>query len=234
MKKKIILGTIFCLFLSIALLEARTWTQAKTGKTMDGEFRKVAGGNVEVIRSNGTAIKLPLAMLSEEDKKFVAEKLAAESEKNKAAETPKVTHKKGEKLQVGDVIDLSFRSMNAGKVNLSEMKGKVILLDFWATWCGPCIAELPNVKEAYKEYHEKGFEIIGISLDSDKGALKGFIRDNDMPWPQFFDGKGWKNELAQEYGVRSIPSVALVRDNKVIALNVRGSGLDSQLKKLLP
>lgn len=146
---------------------------------------------MEILRSNGTLLKLPLAKLSEADKTFVAEqKTGTDSAAGGEVERPKVTHKSGEKLQEGDVIDISFRSVNAGKIDLAEMKGKIGLLDFWATWCPPCIAELPKLKEAYKEYHEKGFEIIGISLDSDKGRLEDFINENDMPWAQAFDGEG--------------------------------------------
>ncbi len=109
----------------------------------------------------------------------------------------------------------------------------MILLDFWATWCGPCIAELPNVKTAYEKYHDKGFEIIGISLDTDKGRLKEFIKEREMPWPQYFDGKGWDNKLADEYGIRSIPAVFLVKDNEVIATGVRGELLEEKLAELL-
>lgn len=218
---------------SSLLLQARTWTEEKTGRTVEGGFRKLNAGQVEILRSNGTLLRLPLARLSEADKKFVAEKGQAMLDAEKAAKAPKVTHQKGRELKEGDVIDLSFRSINAGKVNLVEMKGKVVMLDFWATWCGPCIEELPTVKKVYEKYHDKGFEIIGISLDSDKGSLKRFIKDNDMPWPQYFDGNGWKNKLAQQYGVRSIPSVVLVKDNKVVATGARGERLEYYLKKLL-
>ena len=233
MKINSLFAIALCLLSTISLLDARTWTEAKSGRTVDGTFRKVNGASVEILRSNGTLLKLPLAKLSEEDQKFVAEQQEAETANNKAAAAPKVTHKKGDELQMGDVIDISFRSVNSGKVNLAEMKGKVVLLDFWATWCGPCIAELPNVKEAYKKYHDKGFEIVGISLDSDKSRLKDFIKENDMPWPQHFDGNGWKNKLAVTYGVRSIPAVFLVKDNKVIATGVRGSALEAKLEELL-
>jgi len=230
---KLLLAVILAICAVNTSLPARTWTEAKTGRTVEGEFRKLNGEDVEILRSNGTLLKLPLAMLSDEDKKFVAESQGTDAIAQTAAETPKATHKNGEKLQVNDVIDISFRSVNAGKVDLAEMKGKVVLLDFWATWCGPCIAELPNVKEAYEEYHGKGFEIVGISLDSDKSRLKDFIKENGMTWPQHFDGNGWKNKLAVEYGIRSIPSAFLVKDNKVVATDVRGDALQEQLKELL-
>jgi thiol-disulfide isomerase/thioredoxin len=217
----------------LAWVEARTWTQAETGRTLEGEYRGLEGDELTVIRTNGTALKMSLASLSDEDQAYVAEQAKAAEEEAAAAVRPEVTHKKGAKLEVGDVIDMSFRSVNAGEVDLAEMKDKVVLLDFWATWCGPCVAELPNVKKAYEKYHEKGFEILGISLDSDKGSLEKFIEKNDMPWPQYFDGKGWQSDLGQEYGINSIPAVYLVRNNEVVATGVRGGALEAKLKELL-
>ena len=91
-------------------------------------------------------------------------------------------------------------------------KGKLIMLDFWATWCGPCRAELPNLVKVYEEFHAKGFEIIGISLDHEKTLpkLAPFAEENHMPWPQIADGQFWKAALAQKYGVRSIPAAWLI------------------------
>ena len=93
-------------------------------------------------------------------------------------------------------LDLKFTAVDGTEVDLSKLRGKVVLVDFWATWCGPCMAEMPAVLAAYKKYHDKGFEIVGISLDQDKDSLLQVTKDKGMVWPQYFDGKGWGNEIS--------------------------------------
>ena len=129
---------------------------------------------------------------------------------------------KGQVLpEFSPVVDL-----NGKPVSLADYRGKLVLLDFWATWCGPCITELPNIKEVYENYHDKGFEIIGISLDTDEAALRTFIKENQLPWRQVFDGERWETPLAQQYGVRSIPAQFLIdREGTVISVTARGKRL---------
>ena len=123
--------------------------------------------------------------------------------------------------------DFNVKSVAGQPLSVTALKGKIVLIDFWATWCGPCRAELPNVIATYGKYHDKGFEIIGVSLDSDREKLDSFLKQqNGMTWPQFFDGKGWSNELAVKYGVEAIPFTVLVgADGKIIGTNLRGEAL---------
>jgi thiol-disulfide isomerase/thioredoxin len=129
---------------------------------------------------------------------------------------------------------IDVQGFDGKPVKLADFKGKVLLIDFWATWCGPCVAELPNVIATYKKYHGQGFEILGISLDEDEAKLKDFLASHEMPWAQFFDGKLWKNEIAVAYGVNSIPRTYLLdRDGKIHRLGLRGPALPREVEKLL-
>jgi thiol-disulfide isomerase/thioredoxin len=130
--------------------------------------------------------------------------------------------------------DFNEKDLAGEPLSIAKFRGKVVLVDFWATWCGPCVAELPNVLAAYKKYHAKGFEVIGISLDQDENALKNFIKEKGLAWPQYFDGKGWGSKLGQKYGINSIPMTFLLdQEGKVVAKGLRGPALDAQLAKML-
>jgi thiol-disulfide isomerase/thioredoxin len=122
----------------------------------------------------------------------------------------------------------------AGKpLSLSALKGKYVLIDVWATWCHPCVADMPNVVAVYDKYHDKGLEVIGISLDDSKEKLAKFLTEKKIPWPQFFDGQGWDNKLGNLYGVRSVPTVYLLdKEGKIIATGLEGEKLIKAVDKL--
>ena len=138
-------------------------------------------------------------------------------------------------LAVGAKFPDFKESDTSGKpLSVADYKGKVVLVDFWATWCGPCCAELPNVIATYKKYHSQGFEIIGVSLDSDKTKLADFVKAQGIPWQQYFDGGGWTNKLAVKYGIMSIPSTFLLdRHGIVITNGARGEELPAAVAKAL-
>ncbi len=142
----------------------------------------------------------------------------------------------GGKYNVGDMApDFEAAGLDGTAFKLSDYRGKVVLLDFWATWCGPCVAELPIVIEAYETHHSKGFEIIGISLDDDRAALDNFLAGRPaMTWVQVFDGLGWESRIGELYGVNAIPHTLLLdKEGKVYAKDLRGPALTSTVAKLL-
>jgi thiol-disulfide isomerase/thioredoxin len=133
-------------------------------------------------------------------------------------------------------FDLKFVALDGRSVDVGKLRGKVILIDFWATWCGPCIQQLPALKHLYSEYHEKGFEIIGVSLDraEDKRKLVDFLSREGIAWPQHFDGRVWQNEIAARYAINSAPTTFLLdKDGRLAGISPEEPKLEDELKRLL-
>ena len=127
----------------------------------------------------------------------------------------------------------SQKDVNGNSISLADLKGKVVLVEFWASWCGPCRAENPNLVKLYNQYKDKGFEILAVSLDSDKTAWEKAIKADGLPWLHVSDLKGWNNAVGRLYGVRAVPASVLVdKDGKVIGNELRGESLKAKLAAL--
>ena len=140
------------------------------------------------------------------------------------------------KTSIGAIApDLAFPDPDGNIRKLSDLRGKVVLIDFWASWCGPCRRESPNVRNVYAKYHDKGFEVFSVSLDRDANNWKKAIKDDQLVWPNHVsDLKYWSSEAAAIYGVRSIPSMFLLdRDGRIVAKDLRGAALEQAVKQLL-
>ena len=133
----------------------------------------------------------------------------------------------------GHPMEIKGTLLDGKPFDQKSLAGKVVLVDFWATWCGPCVAEIPNMLEQYKKYHDKGFEIVGISLDDDREALTKFIADKEIPWPILHEKAEGGNPLATFYGITGIPQFILIgRDGNVVTLDARGEKLGARLAEL--
>jgi thiol-disulfide isomerase/thioredoxin len=130
-------------------------------------------------------------------------------------------------------LDLHFTATDGSDVDLTKMRGKVVLVDFWATWCPESCADFPYLLQVYQKLHDKGFEVVCISLDQNRNALDGFTFSNNIAWPQYFDGKKWQNDIAAGYAVHWIPTVWLVNKQGYVVSTHALENLGPEVEKLL-
>jgi thiol-disulfide isomerase/thioredoxin len=139
-------------------------------------------------------------------------------------------------LVAGTVFpDFTTTNLDGGPLSVGALKGKLVLVDFWATWCPPCVGEIPNLIATYQKHHHEGFEIIGVSLDENRSALDSFMKTHDgMTWQEYFDGQHWTNNLAVKYGVTKVPFNLLIGPNgRIIARDLRGPDLEMAVAEAL-
>jgi thiol-disulfide isomerase/thioredoxin len=133
-----------------------------------------------------------------------------------------------------DAPEINLPTPAGSLLALSSLRGKVVLIDFWASWCGPCRREMPNVVKAYNKYKDKGFEILGVSLDQDKAAWVEAIKKDGITWPQVSDLKYWQSEVVPMYSIQGIPYTVLVdKEGKILAKGLRGAELETAIEKAL-
>jgi thiol-disulfide isomerase/thioredoxin len=217
---------------SIAILKQKQKEFGKQLMQASTDFVKVHPASYvsfDIVQGNGIVIEDPASF---------EPMLGALSAEFKATdEVKKITHTlaMAKKFAIGaPIMDFTQNDPDGKPVSLSSLKGKYVLIDFWASWCGPCRMEYPFIHKAYDQFKNKNFEVIGVSLDDKKDLWLKAIKDNHFDWIEVCDFKGRQNDVAVAYGITAIPQSLLVDPNgKIIAKNLRGEDLIEKLKEVI-
>ena len=219
------------------------WLIQGAGRIADDKkaaaLRKQAEDGVQAILkkepTNGLGNQV-LIMIAEEKEGEAAMALLKQVAANTKGQLHEMAIGQLKKLDaLGKPLPIKFTAIDGREIDLTKMKGKVVLVDFWATWCGPCVAEIPNVVRAYNKLHPQGFEIVGISLERDKDPKKlaAYVKEKKMPWAQYHDGLFWDNKFVKEYGVDAVPAMWLIdKKGNLVDMNAR-TNLEKKVTKLL-
>jgi thiol-disulfide isomerase/thioredoxin len=182
----------------------------------------------------GAELLYGLAQMDSTKQAQLMQRIVADYPSSQMAQRAKGAMRRAE--GVGKPFELKFTEAITGKeISMADLKGKVVVIDFWATWCGPCVAEMPKMKQLYAEYKSKGVEFIGVSLDQAESAggltkLKEFVKKEGIEWPQYYQGNYWQSDFSSSWGINSIPCVFIIdHEGKLYSTEARG-----QLEKLIP
>ena len=222
----------------LSVAERKQLTEEALQRVADSESSPEAIGDATFLADQFAKVNESESAASIYDR--LADSLASSTNDQKTRAIAAKLRSRAARLRIpGSRLELDGKLLSGDDFDWESYRGKVVLVDFWATWCGPCLGELPNVRANYNKYHERGFDVVGISLDNDRRALEKLVQKEAFPWKQLFDdspgmGTGWQHPIAVRYGVTSIPAAFLVdKEGKVVSTEARGQELDRLLKQLL-